>query len=150
MTRHEEDGPIPCQVGTVAQLRRVDPAHAGRIVLVEGPPTTVRVPGKPFPLLAWRVSVMGRVLELDDQTVCDFIVPEVCLRPLCMLSERDAREVARVKAMADAEDAIQELRRSLEDCPMDDAELDIELEGAAREALTRHAAPPVLLPLDRV
>lgn len=149
MTRRDEGGPPSCQVGTLAQLRRVDPAHAGRIVLVEGPPTTVRVPGEPFPLLAWRVSVMSRDLELDGRTVGDFIVPEVCLRPLCTLSERDAREVARAKAMADAEAAIQEFRRALEECPMDDAELDVELNSAAREALKLHAAPLVLLPLGR-
>jgi hypothetical protein len=149
MTRRDEDGPIPCQVGTLAQLRRVDPAHAGRIVLVEGPPTTVRVPGKAFPLLAWRVSVMGRDLELDDRMVSDFIVPEICLRPLCLLDTRSARALSRAKAQHDADAAIEQLRRALEEHPMDDAELDLELDSAAREALARHAAPPVLLPLGR-
>jgi hypothetical protein len=149
MTRRDEAGPIPCQVGTLAQLRRVDPAHAGRIVLVEGPPTTVRVPGKGFPLLAWRVSVMGRDLELDDRMVGDFIVPEICLRPLCLLDTRSARALAKAQAWWAAHEAIENLRRALEEHPMDDAELDIELEGAAREALARHAAPPVLLPVGR-
>ena len=148
MTRRDEDRLIPCQVGTLAQLRRVDPAHAGRIVLVEGPPTTARVPGKAFPLLAWRVSVMGRDLELEDRLVTDFIVPEVCLRPLCLLSLRSAQALSRAKAQHDVDAAIEQLRRSLEEHPMDDAELDIKLEGAAREALARHSTPPVLLPIN--
>lgn len=134
---------LRCQVGTLAQLWRVEATHAGRIVLVEGPPTTVRVPGKPFPLLAWRVSVMGRGLELEDRAVSEFVVPEVCLRALCTLPVHDAREVARSKAMADAEAAIQAFRRSVEECPMDDAELEL----AARDAIARHAAPVVLMPL---
>lgn len=75
MTRRDEAGQIPCQVGTLAQLRRVDPAHAGRIVPVPGPATTTRVPGKAFQLLAWQVSVMSGDLELDYRMTSDFIVP---------------------------------------------------------------------------
>ena len=136
-----------CQEGVLAQLKRVGPAHAGRIVLVQGPATTVRAPGQAFPLLAWRVSVVGRDVEIDGREVGDLIVAEVCLQPLCQLTPRQARGLVVAQAAPCLEAAIREIRDALEAEPLDDDALDAELRAAAQAALERWVSPPVLLPV---
>jgi hypothetical protein len=131
----------------LAQLKRVGPTYAGRIVLVEGPATTVRLPRQAFPLLAWRVFLMGRDVELDGREVSEFIVAEACLQPLCQLTRDEARDLAVAQATRSADAAIQALGLALEANPMDDDELDAELRAAAREALDHWASTPVLLPV---
>lgn len=149
MTRRRISGPPPCQVGTLAQLRRVDPAHAGRIVLVENPARPVTAPGAWASMPAWRIYVLGRDLRIAGTDHCNLIAAEACLQPLCVLTPRSARALCRAKAQHDADAAIEQLRRALQEHPMGDAELEIELKSAAREALARHSAPLVLLPLER-
>jgi hypothetical protein len=136
------------QVGLLAQLRRVEPAHAGRIVLVQGPATTVRAPGRAFPLFAWRVAAMGRDLELNGCEVSDVIVAEISLQPICRLTLRQARSLVVAQATSQAEAAVRAFGQALAAHPLDDDELDAELRAAAREALARWASPPVLLPAD--
>jgi hypothetical protein len=132
----------------LAQLKRVEPAHAGRIVLVVGPATTVKAPGQAFPLLAWRVTVMGRDLDIDDIEVSELIVAEVCLQPLCQLAPDQARELIMALAERTAEAAICAFGQALQANPMDQDELDAELLAAAREALARWRSPPALLPVE--
>lgn len=149
MTGRVSSKPPVLQVGTIAQLRRVDPAHAGRIVLVESPAAPVTVPGAPVTMRAWRIYVLGRDLRISGSDLCSLIAAEPCLQPLCVLTERIARAVSRTKARRDAEAAFEQLRSLLEEHPIDDTQLDLELKIGAKEALARQAAPLVLLPLER-
>lgn len=147
MTRQRISGPPPCQVGTLAQLRRVDRAYAGRLVLVENSAPPVTAPGAWASMPAWRIYVLGRDLLISGAEYSSLIAAEACLQPLCVLNPRSARALCRAKAQHDADAAVEQLRRALQEHPMGEARLEIELKSAAGEALARHAAPLVLLPL---
>ena len=78
MKRHL-GAPPACQVRVLAELKRASQAHAGRIVLIEGPAATIGAPEQAFRLLASRVMTMGRDLHLDCREVRDLVVADFCL-----------------------------------------------------------------------
>lgn len=139
--------PLPCQRAVVAQLRRVAPEHAGRIVVVErrGEPARLQTGGV---VPTWRIFVMGRDLTADGRDCTDLWAAEPCLRPLCLLAAPWAKKLVLAQLRRDAEAAVAALGRWLADHPLDRALIDASMMGAAREAIARHQARPVLLPVD--
>lgn len=146
MTTCAPGGP-PCQIGMLASLRRVQPEHAGRVVLVSSTadPVPARSTGARLP--AWRVHIMGAPVVIDDEERSDFIAAEACLQVLCRLPLPAARRLYLAQAHRRFDDAIQELGRWLASHPLDENELDAEVKECAREAIARHRKPAVLLPI---
>lgn len=145
MTARAPGGP-PCQIGMLASLRRVQPEHAGRVVLVSSTadPVPARSTGARLP--AWRVHIMGAPVVIDDEERSDFIAAEACLQVLCRLPLPAARKLYMAQAHLEFDDSIAELGRWLASNPVDENELDAEINACAREAIARHRAPAVLPP----
>lgn len=146
MTARAAAGGPPCQLGMLASLRRVQPEQAGRVVLVSGTADPVAVPAAGTRLPAWRVTVMGAPVVIDDEERCDFIAAECCLQAVCRLPLPTARTMYLAQAQREADAAVKELRDWLAAHPMDEHELDAEIKAGAREAMARHRQPAVLLP----
>ena len=147
MTIHAAPGGPPCQLGMLASLRRVLPEHAGRIVLVSFTADPVAVSATGIRLPAWRVHAMGAPVVIDDEERRDFIVAELCLQAVCRLPLPTARAMYLAQAHREAGAAIEELRAWLAAHPMDEHQLDAEIKSGLREAIARHRAPAVLLPI---
>jgi hypothetical protein len=147
MTARAAPGGPPCQLGMLASLRRVQPEEVGRIVLVSCTADPVVVPGTETRLPAWRVFVMGAPVVIDDEERSHFIVAECCLQALCRLPLPTARTLYLAQAQREADEAVAALGQWLAAHPMDEHELDAEIKSAAREAIARHRAPAVLLPI---
>ena len=148
MTAKARHRPVPVQPGLVAMLTRVQPEHAGRLVLVETPARPLRAPGgASIPL--WRVYVLGRRLWIGDDDHDTVRVAEPCLTPVTRLGKRAARRLVVAQAQRDADALVAQIGRLLSLSPPDAGEFDAALERAARESLARLAAPPVLLPVER-
>lgn len=133
----------------LASLRRVQPEQAGRIVLVSFTADPVVVPATGTRLPAWRVSAMGAPVVIDEEERSDFIVAECCLQAVCRLPLPTARAMYMAQAQRDADEAVAALGQWLTANPMDEHALDAEIKSAAREAIARHRAPAVLLPIGR-
>lgn len=140
-------GGPPCQLGMLASLRRVQPEQAGRLVLVASTSDPFVVPATGARLPAWRVSVMGAPVVIDDEERSDFIAAECCLQVVCRLPLPTARTMYLAEAQRQADVAVKELRDWLAAHPMDEHELDAEIKAGAREAIARHRQPAVLLPI---
>lgn len=149
MTAHSTPGGPPCQLGMLASLRHVQPEQAGRIVLVSCTADPVVVPATATRLPAWRVSVMGASVVIDDEERSYFIAAECCLQAVCRLPLPTARTMYLAQAQRKADASIAALGQWLAAHPMDEHELDAEIKSAAREAIARHRAPAVLLPIGR-
>jgi hypothetical protein len=128
-------------------LTRVQPEHAGRLVLIEAPARPLRMPDGAIPL--WRVYVLGRPLWIGDDERDTVLVAEPCLTPVTRLGKRAARRLVVAQAQRDADAIVAQIGRLLSVSPPEAGEFDAALERAARESLARLAAPPVLLPVDR-
>lgn len=146
IARAAPGGP-PCQLGMLASLRLVQPEQAGRVVLVSSAADPVVVPATDTRLPAWRVSVMGAPVVIDDEERNYFIAAECCLQAVCRLPLPTARTMYLAQAQRNADEAIAALGQWLAANPMDEHELDAEIKSAAREAIARHRAPAVLLPM---
>lgn len=131
-------------VGVLAQLRRVAPAHRGRLVVVErAAPERNIEPLGPEPVPTWHVYVLGAALRLDGANWREAEVAEPCLQPLCRLPAVLAEGTIEVQALQDLDKGLQELRDYLDRHPATDAELDAYMECAARQALGPRTWPVV-------
>jgi hypothetical protein len=135
-------------VGVLAQLRRVDVQHAGRLVLVERPaPAQSGEPTGREPVPAWHVFVLGARLSLQGDTWREAEVLETCLQPLCRLPAVIAEVAIEGQAQQDFDEAMNELRDHLHRHPMAHAQLDASLEQAALQASGPRVWP--LVPVRR-
>lgn len=130
-------------VGVLAQLRRVDAEHMGRLVLVERSEPAWPGPAGGDPLPVWHIYVLGEALQLEGDTWREANVAQICLQPLCRLPEVIAEAAIVAQAERDFEAALSELSRFLARHPVDDAHLDESLEQAARMALGPRQWPEV-------
>lgn len=148
MNARATPGRPPYQLGMLASLRRVEPEQVGRIVLVSYTADPIALPASRRRLPAWQVFVMGGPVIIDDEERSHFIVAECCLQAICRLPLPTARKMYLAQAYREADAAIDELRAWLAAHPMDEHELDAEIKAGLREAIARHRAPAVLLPID--
>lgn len=147
MTARTIPGGPPCQLGMLARLCRVQPEQAGRIVLVSFTADPIVAPATGIRFPAWRVSVMGAPVPIEGEERSDFIAAESCLQAVCRLPLPTEMAMYMAKAQRDADEAIKEMRQWLEAHPMDEHALDREIKSGLRDAIARHRAPAVLLPL---
>jgi len=135
-------------VGVLAQLRRVDVQHAGRLVLVErSAPAQSGEPTGREPVPAWHVFVLGARLSLQGDTWREAEVLETCLQPLCRLPAVIAEVAIEEQAQQDFDAAMNELRDHLNRHPMAHAQVDASLQQAALQASGPRVWP--LVPVRR-
>jgi len=126
---------ISSWVGVLAQLRRVDQEHLGRLVLVEHTAVAQAIGQQGLdPVPAWHVFVLGERLRLEGDTWREVEVAEPCLQPLCRLPPVIAELAIEGQAEMDFDEAIHELRDHLVRYPLTDGQLDASLEQAAIKA----------------
>jgi hypothetical protein len=126
---------------------RVAPEHEGRLVVVERRGAPAALPtGACVP--TWRILVMGREITVEGRGCGDLWAAEPCIRPLCQLTVPWAKKLVMAQFRRDADMAVADLLKWLADHPLDHALIDAGMMGAAREAIARHHARPVLLPYN--
>ncbi|MBN8491053.1 MAG: hypothetical protein J0M00_06450 [Burkholderiales bacterium] len=128
-------------VGALAQLRRVNAEHLGRLVVVERAAQTQ--PDRPGAEPIWHVYVLGVPLRLEGGNWREADVPQACLQPLCRLPEVIAEAAIVAQAERDFDAAVTELSGYLAKHPMDQDEFDASMEQAARTALGPRRWPVV-------
>lgn len=129
------------RVGLVALLDKVRPEELGRLVVVRCPTGTVSsFAGQSHPVFTWLVLVLGpEPIGRNGKCCREIVVADHCLQPVCQLKPAQVEALAKARAHCDFDEALADLHRYLERCPMTPAQLSVQIARAAEQALIQHA-----------
>lgn len=131
----------------IAMLRGACSEAIGKLVLVRHPVGPITPRGYTgMPLFSWRVFMLSGPVTLNGKSSCDWVMPDICLKPVSQIEPKWVDKLYKARAMAEFHEALADLRRYLAVHPMSEKELDAAVERAAVCSLIERALEVVPMP----